>query len=114
MKNIAKIRHIAAGLLALTLLLSSTPSFAAEGTVNVNEAATEQLTLLPRIGPAIAERIVEFRKENGPFKQVEDLLLVRGIGEKTLDLLKPYVSVSGSTTLEEKVRAPRPAPSDES
>ncbi len=113
MKNLTKIHHLAAGLLALALMLSSAPTFAAEGKVNVNEAGAEQLVLLPRVGPAIAERIIEFRKENGPFKQAEDLLLVRGIGEKTLDLLEPYVSTSGGTTLKEKVRIKRPTASDD-
>lgn len=112
MNHLNLTHRIAAGLLTLALILSAAPSFAAEGKVNVNEASSEQLTLLPRVGPAIAERIVEFRKENGPFKTVDDLLLVRGIGEKTLGLMKPYVSVSGGTTLKEKVRSSRPAPSE--
>ena len=62
------------------------------------------------MGPSVAQRIVEYRKQNGPFKAPEDLMLVRGIGEKTYQLIKPYVTVSGETTLTEKVRAePRPA-----
>ncbi|MCB1035483.1 MAG: helix-hairpin-helix domain-containing protein, partial [Acidobacteria bacterium] len=105
--------RFAAALLALALMLAAAPTFAADGKVNVNQASADQLTMLPRVGPAIAERILEFRKENGPFKNVDDLLLVRGIGEKTLDLMKPYVSLSGETTLKEKVRSSRPAASDE-
>lgn len=100
-----------AGILVLVgLFLTGLPGFAAEGRrVNVNTADTAQLALLPRVGPSVAQRIVDFRKENGPFKSPEDLMLVQGIGEKTFQLLKPYVAVSGETTLKEKVKASRPA-----
>ncbi len=79
------------------------------GKVNVNTASAEQLQLLPGVGPALASRIVDHRKQNGAFKTVEDLLLVRGIGEASLERLKPYVAISGETTLREKVRVPRQA-----
>lgn len=94
--------------IALTLILALTafPALAAEGKVNVNTASIEQLQLLPRIGPAIAERIVEYR-EAQRFEAPEDLLLVKGIGEKTFEMLEDYVSVSGETTLTEKVRISR-------
>lgn len=77
------------------------------GTVNVNTATVEQLQLLPRVGPSIAERIVEFREANGPFASVEELVAVRGIGERSLDRMRPYLAVDGDTTLEEKARSPR-------
>lgn len=105
------LRTFTAAALALALLMIAVPSFAADGQVNINQAGADELSLLPRVGPAIAERIVDFRKENGPFKTLEDLMLVRGIGEKTFDLLKPYLRLSGETTLKEKARAPRPADS---
>ena len=104
--------RIFAGILVLAgLLLTALPGFAAEGrrVVNVNSADAAQLALLPRVGPSVAQRIIDFRKENGPFKSPEDLMLVQGIGEKTFQLLKPYVAVSGETTLKEKVKASRPA-----
>jgi competence protein ComEA len=104
--------HRIAGILALAgLLLAALPGFAAEGrrVVNVNSADAAQLALLPRVGPSVAQRIVDFRKENGPFKAPEDLMLVQGIGEKTFQLLKPWVAVSGETTLKEKVKATKPA-----
>lgn len=75
------------------------------GVVNVNTAETEQLTLLPRVGPALAGKIVEHRKENGPFKKTEDLLLVRGIGDKLFAMLEPFVRTSGETTLKVKIKA---------
>lgn len=77
------------------------------GTVNINTASAEQLQLLPRVGPSIAKRIIQFREDNGKFQKVEDVMLVRGIGEKTFSLLKPYLTVEGKTTLSERVPAPR-------
>lgn len=105
-------RRFTAVLLTLALFAGALPAFtagAADGKVNVNKASAEELALLPRIGPATSARIVEFRDENGPFRAVEDLMLVRGIGEATFDLLVPYVALEGDTTLAEKVRVPRRA-----
>jgi competence protein ComEA len=61
--------------------------------VNLNSATVIDLDGLPRIGPAMAARIVAWREENGPFAAVDDLLQVTGIGEKTLDGLRDLVSV---------------------
>ncbi len=100
-------KSLIATLIVLALAAAATPALAAEEVVNVNEADESQLAFLPRIGPALAGRIVEFREENGKFKQPEDLMLVRGIGEKTLELLKPFVTTSGKTTLASKVSLAR-------
>ncbi|HSS49096.1 MAG TPA: helix-hairpin-helix domain-containing protein [Thermoanaerobaculia bacterium] len=75
--------------------------------VNINSADSSQLSMLPRVGPSVADRIVDYRKDNGPFKKPEDLMLVQGIGEKTFQLIKPYVATSGDTTLKEKVSSSR-------
>jgi competence protein ComEA len=92
-------------LLLLAVLAVAVPAAAApQGVVNVNTADAGQLALLPRIGPSTATRIVEFREENGPFKAKEDLMLVRGIGERTYALLEAFVATEGETTLSEKVR----------
>jgi competence protein ComEA len=105
-KNI-RLRFVA-GAVALLVALAAVPAFAADvAKVNVNSATAEQLQLLPRIGPAVAARIVEHREKNGAFKSAEDLMLVRGIGESTFELLQPYVTLSGATTLTEKVRPPK-------
>jgi competence protein ComEA len=88
-------------------------AFGAQGKVNINTAGEAELTLLPRVGPSIAQRILEHREENGKFQAVEDIMLVRGIGEKTFALMKPYLSLSGETTLREKVRASQVSPSSE-
>ncbi|HEV7503920.1 MAG TPA: helix-hairpin-helix domain-containing protein [Thermoanaerobaculia bacterium] len=75
--------------------------------VNINSADSSQLSMLPRVGPSVADRIVDYRKDNGPFKKPEDLMLVQGIGEKTFQLIKPYLATSGETTLKEKVSSSR-------
>jgi len=80
---------------------------AVKGVVNVNTATAQQLQLLPRIGPSMAERIIAFRETNGPFKKVDELVAVRGIGSKSLENLRPYVVTEGKTTLNQKVRLPR-------
>lgn len=98
-------------LLAALAACLPTPAFAAEGQVNLNSASAEELALLPRVGPAIAGRIVEFRDDNGPFETLEDLMLVRGIGERTFELIEPYAALEGDTTLTEKVRSTRSADS---
>lgn len=105
-------RHLGLALITAFLLTAAAaaPAHAAEGKVNINSATVDQLQLLPRVGPAVAERIVEHRKANGAFKAAEDLMLVRGIGEASFSNLKPYIALSGDTTLTEKVRVPKSAP----
>ncbi|MDE0547008.1 ComEA family DNA-binding protein [Microbacterium sp. C7(2022)] len=64
-----------------------------DGRVNLNTADVAALDTLPRIGPAIAQRIIDWRDEHGTFTSVEDLLAVPGIGEKMLDALRDLVVV---------------------
>ena len=104
------VQRAVAGLLmaALCCLFAAVPVVAAEqGVVNVNEADVETLQMLPRVGPAVAGRIVEYREANGKFQSKSDLLLVRGIGDATYELLEQYVTLEGESTLSEKVRVPR-------
>ena len=110
MKHAHRAHRVVTGLLILACLFAALPTLGAEarsGVVNVNSAGASQLALLPRVGPSVAQRIVDYRKQNGPFKKAEDLMLVQGIGEKTFQLLKPYVAISGDTTLKEKVKGSR-------
>lgn len=102
-------KYCAVVLVLVAVTLATLPEATAEsaGTVNINTATAEQLMLLPRVGPSVAGRIVEFRKANGAFKQTVDLLLIKGIGEKTFELIEPYVAISGETSLKEKVRVER-------
>lgn len=63
--------------------------------VNINSATVDELVSLPGIGPSYAQRIVEYREKNGPFKKVEDLLNVRGIGEKTFERIRDRITIGG-------------------
>ncbi len=70
------------------------PSWAGDsGKINLNKATVEELTQLKGIGTKYAERIVEFREKNGPFKKPEDILQIQGIGPKTLELNKDRLTV---------------------
>jgi competence protein ComEA len=64
--------------------------------VNINTATTAEFVALPGIGPALAARIIEYRQKNGSFKKIEDLMSVRGIGEKSFLKLKPLLTVASS------------------
>ena len=91
--------------IGLAIAVASAPAFAApklSGVVNVNTASPEQLTLLPGIGEARAREIVAARTKQGGFKRVEDLLAIKGIGEASLAKLRPYVALSGETTLHQQ------------
>ena len=89
------------------LALAALPMMAADGKVNINQADASELALLPRVGPVVAERIVEFRDANGRFGQAEELMLVEGIGERTFELIEPWIALDGETTLTEKIKTPR-------
>lgn len=92
---------LAVGLSAALLLSTLTPVVAqtqaqpkaAQGKININTATAAELQNLPRIGPKVAQRIVDFRTQNGPFKKIEDLMKVRGIGEKVFEQIKDRITV---------------------
>ncbi|MBI5445932.1 MAG: helix-hairpin-helix domain-containing protein [Deltaproteobacteria bacterium] len=121
-RNAARTFALALGLVALLATASSAPAAdtaasapaPAKKTVNVNTASADELARLPRVGPSLAGRIVSHRDQNGPFKRTEDLMEVKGIGEKMFTLLKPHVAVAGPTTLTEKLSSkgttPKAAP----
>ncbi|RMF08610.1 MAG: helix-hairpin-helix domain-containing protein [Candidatus Neomarinimicrobiota bacterium] len=61
--------------------------------ININVANQKEFESLPTIGPVTAERILAYRKSEGPFHSVDDLVKVKGIGPKTLEKIRPYVSL---------------------
>lgn len=71
----------------------------AEGVVNLNTATIDELTRLPGVGPSKAQAIVDLRDSRGPFRRVEQVLFVRGIGRATFRRLRPMLTVEGDTTL---------------
>lgn len=97
-------------LLILTLCapaFADAPAAAPSGVVNINTADTTQLSYLPRVGEKVAQRIVDYRKEHGPFKKTSDLMQVKGFGEKSFERISAWLTVEGKTTLTSKVHLPR-------
>ena len=100
MRALASLAVIAA--IALGLPLSAAAAAEAEpglkGMVNVNTATLEELQLLPGIGESRAKAVIDTRKQRGGFKSVNDLVEVKGIGDVSLERLRPYVTTTGKTT----------------
>lgn len=69
------------------------PAVLAANPVNINTATAQELEKLPKIGPVAAQKIVDYRKQNGAFHKVEDLQLIEGIGPKTFEKIRTYVKV---------------------
>lgn len=102
---------VMAGLVSLSVQASSPKGL--EGVINVNTATADQLMLLPGVGTAKAQSILEARIQK-PFAAREDLMAVKGIGEKLMAKWTPYLAFQGATTLKEVVavspKAVAPAP----
>jgi len=62
--------------------------------IDINSASEEELQLVPRIGPVLAQRIIQFRQENGQFDRLEELKQVKGIGKATFKRIVPYISIN--------------------
>ena len=104
------IRRVVSAALALALAalvcaspaLAAAPAKAPAGKVNLNSASAAELATVPGLGPKLAARIIEQRQKAGAFKTVDDILAVKGIGEKNFAKLQPHLTVgeaprSGST-----------------
>jgi competence protein ComEA len=94
------LRRIVATAVALVLgaVLAAGPALAAgkpapTAKVNLNTATVEQLTTLPGVGPKLAGRIVEYRQKAGGFRSPQDLMNVKGIGEKNFQKLEAWLNV---------------------
>jgi competence protein ComEA len=84
---------LAAALIVLSIGWAYAQTAPAKGKVNINTASQAELEALPRVGPKVAQRIIEFRSQNGNFKKVEDIMKVKGIGEKIFQQLKDLITV---------------------
>ena len=67
---------------------------ASTGTVNLNSATAAQIASLPGIGPKTADLVVQYRQKNGPFKKIEEIMNVKGIGEKSFLKIKDRLTVA--------------------
>lgn len=65
--------------------------------VDINTASVEQLSTLPGVGPKLAARIVEYRQKSGPFRKAEELMNVKGVGEKNYSRIEAWLSVGEAT-----------------
>ena len=82
--------------------------------VNINSATKEQLETLDGIGPVKAQAIIDYRKKNGPFKSLEDVKKVDGVGDATFDKIRKDISLSGTTKVDTPAKAePKKAEAEE-
>jgi competence protein ComEA len=98
-------RLFSLGMVLIAFLAGASPALAAQGKakakaaapittpVNINTATTAQLEALPGVGARTAQLIVEQRQKNGGFKKIEELMNIKGIGEKSFLKLKPMITV---------------------
>jgi competence protein ComEA len=93
-------RRFVAAVLAVAFAVLATPGLASAASkpeptarINVNTASVDQLTALPGVGPKLAARIVEQRQKSGAFRSTQELMSVKGIGEKNFAKLEPWLSV---------------------
>ena len=95
-------RFVATGLAVVFALMmgsglaAAAPKPAPSGKVNINAAGVEELTSLPGVGEKLAQRIVAYREKAGGFKAAEELMNVRGIGERSFQKLERLITVSGT------------------
>ncbi len=90
--NMKKLRLFV--LVSLSIFLFTSYGLSQAAPVDLNKASVEQLAELPGIGEATAKKIVEYREQNGKFEKTEDIMNVKGIGEKKYQTLKDLITVS--------------------
>jgi competence protein ComEA len=94
-------KGLALGLAAALLVLSVSGGYAQangpKAKININTASQAELETLPRIGPAVAQKIIDYRAKNGNFKKIEDIMKVKGISEKIFAQIKDLITVGQET-----------------
>lgn len=84
-------------------LPDSQPAMVADvGHVDINRGSVEELRRLPGIGPVLAERVIQYRREHGKFASIRDIQNVKGIGVKRFAQLEPYIRIDGKTLASDK------------
>jgi competence protein ComEA len=86
---------LAAAIAVLGLASAYAQSPVPKAKVNINTASVSELETLPRVGPKVAQRIIDFRTKNGGFKKIEEIMKVQGIGEKVYEDIKDLITVGG-------------------
>ena len=99
-----KTRKLMVCVVVLAFIFSLTGTLWAEETnmININTATVEELSQLKRVGAKTAEKIVQYREQNGAFQKPEDIMLVQGVGEKTWELNKEIICVEEPQKTEAK------------
>jgi competence protein ComEA len=88
--------------------LDRQPAHQLDYRIELNSASWIEWSQLPGIGPVLGQRIVEERERNGPFRDASDLKRVKGIGDKRLREMQPYIQTGSFDTLPRTVRDPKP------
>ena len=96
----------------LALLFAALAAYAglAFGAVNINSATKEMLEALDGIGPVKAQAIIDYRKKNGPFKRLDEIKNVDGIGDATFEKIRRDIALTGTSTMPKPAATPAPAP----
>jgi len=112
---IRRLIAVYAALLAIALcgITTATTKKPPPKPVNINTANSEQLQQVPGIGPATAQKILQMRKSYGPFKSVDDLLAIRGLGQKRLNKMRKYLTVGKANPPKAEPPPSKPAPGTE-
>jgi len=91
-KSIVQKSIVALAVGIMVCLINS--AWAADIMININTASIKELTQLPGVGKVTANRIVAYRDKNGPFKQIEDIQKIKGIGSKTFVKIKDMITLT--------------------
>lgn len=96
-KNKALAFGLAVAIVVFSLASAYAQTAAPKAKVNINTASASELETLPRVGPKVAQRIIDFRTKNGNFKKVEEIMKVQGIGEKVFENIRDLITVGGES-----------------